>query len=446
MEERIYPYRGFMLDVARHFMPVEHVCRIIEAAAACGMNRMHWHLTDDQGWRVQIRKYPLLTQIGSRRGNSFFGQVSETENNEGFYTQDEIRQVVDFARRRGVEIVPELEVPGHASAMLAAYPEYGCARTVAEDGGERRIERPYDYRVINVQGIFPNLVCAGKDAAVRFLEDILDELTELFPGPEVHIGGDEALKLHWRRCPDCQQRIRREGLSDEEALQRWLVLKLGDYLAQKGRRVIVWNESLAGGALPGHFIVQHWMGNDAETAAFMAGGGSVICSDTAHYYLDYPYSASDAHGIWRAETPEYARGHEAGLLGAECPLWTERVTNVDRAAYLLFPRLPALAMKLNGRRFADWEACRAALAGLRERLAPLGLAWAPERDWRLSEADAAADRAAEEERQRSPGADAAAALTRRLIDQDARERRLRAEGLSGADFLRAADAAWAAGE
>lgn len=385
MDGRAYPYRGFMLDSARHFMPVGDVCRIIEAAAACGANRMHWHLTDDQGWRVEILKYPRLTEVGARRGRSFFKGVSETENNEGFYTQDQIRSVVAFARERGVEIVPELEVPGHASAMLAAYPRFGCAALEDGEGGPRRVETPYDYRVVNEQGIFPNLVCAGKDEAVRFLEDVLDELTGLFPGPEVHIGGDEAVKAHWRRCPDCQRRIREEGLADEEGLQRWLVTLLGEHLAAKGRRVIVWNESLAGGPLPKHFIVQHWMGNDAETAAFMAGGGSVICSDTAHYYLDYPYTSSDAYGIWRAGIPEYARGHEDGLLGVECPLWTEYVTNADRAAYLLFPRLPAAMLKLSGRRYPDWEAFCDALRALRAQLAPLGLEWAPEQEWKLSE-------------------------------------------------------------
>ena len=422
MSEKAYSYRGFMLDVARHMMPVEDVCRLIDAAARCGMNRMHWHLTDDQGWRVEIKKYPKLTQIGSVRGDSYFGRMSETENNNGFYTQEEVRRVVAFARERGVEIVPELEVPGHASAMLAAYPEYGCAGQRVEAEGPRRLERPYEYRVMNIGGVFPNLICAGKDGAIRFLEDILDELTELFPGPEFHIGGAEALKLHWRRCPDCQRRIREEGLRDEEDLQRWLVLKVGEYLARKGKRPIVWNESLAGGPLPKHFIVQHWRGNDEETAAFMADGGEVIWSDTTHYYLDYPYSSSDAYGIWSAPLPEYARGHEDALLGIECPLWTERVTNIDRAAYLLFPRLPAVALKLSGRTFPDWDSFREALVQTREALAPLGLKWAPEREWRLSEADAEADREADARFRSTPGADAASELVRRLIEQDEWER------------------------
>ena len=244
------PYLGFMLDVSRHFMPVEDVLKLLDAAAVCGVNTMHWHLTDDQGWRMEIKKYPLLTQVGSQRGDSYFGAISETEHNCGFYTQEQIRQVVTYAQKLGIQIIPELEVPGHASAMLAAYPQFGCGRTILQNGREQTLEAPYDYQVLNIGGIFPNLICAGKDGALRFLEDILDEVTELFPAPYVHIGGDEAVKLHWRRCPDCQRRIRQEGLKDEEDLQRWLVLQIGEYLAGKGKKVIVYNDCLAGGHAP----------------------------------------------------------------------------------------------------------------------------------------------------------------------------------------------------
>ena len=443
MKSQSFPYRGFMLDVARHYMPVEDIHRLLDAAALCGLNRMHWHLTDDQGWRVEIRRFPKLTEVGAKRGRSFFGAVPEEENNDGFYTQDEVREIVDYAQARGIEIIPEVEVPGHASAMLAAYPEYGCARSAVRGGQIARIERPYDYHVTKSAGIFPNLICAGKDEAVRFLEAILDEIVELFPGSMVHIGGDEALKLHWRRCPDCQRRMREEGLESEEALQRWLVLKIGEYLAGKGKKVIVWNESLAGGLLPNHFIVQHWMGNDAETAAFMAQGGQVIVSDTRNYYFDYPYSTIDVYHLFNAPlVPDYAQGHEDRLLGIECPLWTERVTNIRRASRMLYPRLAAVALRLNGEDGAAWEDFRAALTAQMERLAPLGLAVAPEAFWRMSPEDAAADRAEEERLHHSPDADAAIAEERQLLAQERLEARLRAARLPEAEFLRATDAAW----
>ena len=267
-----FPYRGFMLDVCRHFMPVEHIEKLIEAAALCGMNRMHWHLTDDQGWRVEIRRWPELTRIGANRGWSYFGPVSGLENNCGFYTQAQVRHIVVFARERGIEIIPEIEIPGHASALLAALPQCGC-RAVDDHG--RVLERPYRYEVVRAAGIYPNLLCAGREEPLRIVEDILDEIVALFPFPMVHIGGDEAPKLRWRRCPDCQRRMREQGIESEDALQRQLVLDIGEYLAQKGRRTVVWNDVLAGGPLPGHFVVQQWLGDAPLTRAFMEAGGQV---------------------------------------------------------------------------------------------------------------------------------------------------------------------------
>ncbi|MBQ6256972.1 MAG: family 20 glycosylhydrolase, partial [Clostridia bacterium] len=405
MDRKAYPYRGFMLDAARHFMPAADVCRVIEAAAACGMNRMHWHLTDDQGWRLEIKKFPLLTKVGAYRGPSYFGgPFSETENNCGYYTQQDVRDIVAFAGEKGIEIVPEIEVPGHASAMLAAYPEFGCRRVLPRIGREEIEEQPYRYQVMTYAGVFPNLICAGKESAVRFLKDILDEVMELFPGPEVHIGGDEAVKMHWRRCPDCQKRMAAEGLRDERALQRSLVLEIGAYLAEKGKKTIVWNESLEGGGLPPHFIVQHWLGNKEETKAFMAGGGQVICSDVAYYYVNRPYSSIDAYGIWKAPlVPDYAEGQEENLLGLECTLWAERVTNVERAAYLLFPRAAAVAMKALGQDdYPDWESYKTAL---REKMRPaeaLGLTPAPEEVWRMEKDAAEEEKRAEERGRHAP--------------------------------------------
>ena len=377
MNGRAYPYRGFMLDVARHYMPVADILRFIDVAAACGMNRFHWHLTDDQGWRVEIKRYPKLTEIGSRRGESHFGRVSKTENNDGFYTQEEVRQVVAHCAERGIQVVPELEVPGHASAMLAAYPEYGC--------GVGAGEKPHEYRVITAPGVYPNLICAGKDAAIRFLEDILDELLALFPGPEVHIGGDEAIKQHWRRCPDCQRRMREHGLTDENALQRWLVLEIGAYLKEKGKKAIVWNESLQGGLLPDNFIVQHWWRDDEETKAFMAAGGKAICSDTTTYYISRPYEGLDVHDIWQAPAlPDWAKDHPESLLGTECPMWGERCTNPARAEYLLFPRIPAIALKaLRPDETMTWEAFQGEVARVMERVAAKGIVGAPKDKWHV---------------------------------------------------------------
>lgn len=171
-------YKGFMLDVCRHYMPVEDIKRLLRAAQICGVNKMHWHLADDQGWRIEIKKYPRLTQIGAVRGDSFFGAVSETEHNCGFYTQEQAKDIVAYAQDCGIDVIPEIEIPGHAGAMLAAYPEFGCRRTVVDkDDKEQIIEEPYRYQVETAGGIFPHLICAGKDASVDFLKDILDEVS-----------------------------------------------------------------------------------------------------------------------------------------------------------------------------------------------------------------------------------------------------------------------------
>ncbi|MBO4299893.1 MAG: family 20 glycosylhydrolase [Clostridia bacterium] len=439
-----FAYRGFMLDVARHYMPVAEIRRVVEAAALCGMNRMHWHLTDDQGWRIEIKRYPRLTEVGSVRGPAFFGAENENENNAGFYTQEEIRGIVAFARERGVEIVPEIEVPGHASAMLAAYPEFGCRREIVGPDGKITVGRPSQYWVGTMPGVFPNLICAGRDEAVRFLEDILDEVADLFPGPEIHIGGDEAIKQHWRRCPDCQRRIREERLADENELQRWLVLEIGDYLAKKGKRTIVWNESLDGGLLPDHFIVQHWLGNDRETAAFLAAGGQVISSETEHYYISRPYSAIDVHNIWQApEVPEYAREHPENLLGIECPMWSERVTNEKRAEYLLFPRVPAVALKAGRQHASDsWEAFRQAVGGLQAQVERLGVTGAPERVWKISEEDARAELDAQAAMRQRPEMQDVWRICDGLLRQEKLEKLLFAIGMPRPYALRVMDFAW----
>lgn len=437
-----HPYLGFMLDVSRHFMPAPDVLKLLDAAALCGLNTMHFHLTDDQGWRVEIKKYPTLAAVGSERGDSYFGSVSETEHNCGFYTQDQIRQIVAHARQRGIQVIPEIEIPGHASAMLAAYPEFGCRRTVIQNGAEVEIESPYDYRVLNTGGIFPNLICAGKPESRRFLEDILDEIAELFPAPYVHIGGDEALKQHWRRCPDCQRRIRREGLKNEEELQRSLVLEVGEYLAKKGKKTIVYNDCLAGGLLPQHFIVQHWLGNDRQTGAFLKSGGQVIRSDLEHYYFDYAYSDIDAYKLWSAPAvPAYAQGAEEGLVGMECMLWTERITNLNRAAQLLFPRVPAAVLKVT-RPELSWEEFSQALREIREKLEAMGIPCAPEKLWNLSPQDREADRLEDVRLRTSPQAQLAEQEELRLLLQEELEKLLDQIGMPRPMALRVMDEAW----
>ena len=430
-----FVHRAFMLDVSRHFMPVPEIRRLLSAAALCGINRMHWHLTDDQGWRLEIRKYPFLTQTGAYRGDTHFGGVSETENNCGFYTRDDVRELVAFAAGLGIDIIPEIELPGHASALLAAYPALGCRRYRADQAVSA-----YPCRVQVSGGIFPDLICAGKDEALRFLEDVLDEVVSLFPFPMVHIGGDEALKVHWRHCPDCQRRIRENALRSEDELQRWLVLRIGEYLRSRGRETVVWNDVLAGGFLPDHFIVQQWLDHEDRTAEWMARGGRVICSDTKCWYFDYPYGSVDLYHIWQyPRIPAYAEGHEDQLLGVEAPLWTERITNADRASFMLFPRLAGLGLKAAEEDAPSWPEQREKIADLQARIEALGLKCAPPEYWHMAPDEAERDRQADHDRIWAPDAAPFVRDEIRIVNLDETERFMRDIGIPEPFLLRAGD-------
>ena len=435
MNKKDHEYRGFMLDVCRHFMPLDEIKKLLQAAAVLKLNRMHWHLTDDQGWRIEIRKYPLLTEKGAVRGDSFFGGTPEAERNSGYYTQEEIRDLVAYAKSLGIEIIPEIEIPGHAAAMLAAYPQFGCRR--GKTG-------KWEEKVEISGGIFPALVCAGKEETLGFLEDILDEVTELFPFPAVHIGGDEALKFRWRRCPDCQRRIREKGLQSEDDLQRDLLMEVGEYLAGKGRKTIVWNDVLAGGPLPAHFIVQQWMGGRQETLAFMQSGGTVIRSDTDSFYLDYCYGRIDVRRIHETpRIPEYAMGLENRILGVECPLWTERIASLERAAWQLFPRLTAVSVKMSGEEL-PWETFREKVKALEaEREAITGLKGAPEELWDMDPETAEADRKAETQTIFSGKAEAYERKEQRIVSLDAAERLAESLGIDRDFVQKGGDSVWA---
>ena len=344
-------YRGFMLDVSRHFMPVGHIKQLLDAAALFKLNRFHWHLTDDQGWRIEIKSWPRLTATGAFRGRSAFGACDADKNNNGYYTQAEIREIVRYAAKRGIETIPEIEIPGHASAMLAAYPWLGCELPDRDSAA-----------ICKSSGVFDRLLCAGKEESLAFIKDVLMEVASLFPSRYIHIGGDEALKLRWRRCPYCQRRMKELGIGSEDALQRWLVLEMGAFLEGMGKQTIVWNDALEGGDLPPYFIVQFWRGNKALACRHAEAGGRIIDSDTAYSYLDYPDCRIDSWRILSASPAEYA--DNSGFMGAEFPLWTEFVPDFETACRRLFPRLAAGAERAwdgDGKRRQTfgrrWAAC-----------------------------------------------------------------------------------------
>jgi hexosaminidase len=317
----VLEHRGLLLDGCRHFQDVDFVKKQVETLALHGMNVLHWHLTEDQGWRIEIQSRPRLTEIGAWRTEA------DGSPHGGFYTQEEIREVVAYAAARHIEVIPEIEMPGHSSAAIAAYPELGCTGDT--------LEVPHRW------GVFKDIYCAGKEETFVFLEEVLDEVVRLFPGPRIHIGGDEAPKVRWEACPLCQARMKEEGLANEEELQRWFIGRMGRYLASKGKTIIGWDEILEGG-LPEGAAVQSWRGM-VGAAEGVHLGADVVVSPTSHCYLDYPLRSTDLEEAYGFNPLPDSLTHGPGrILGGEGNMWTEHAPQ-DLVESKVYPRLTALA-------------------------------------------------------------------------------------------------------
>ena len=324
-----FPHRGILLDVCRHFQEPEFVMHTIDVLAQHKFNVLHFHLTEDQAWRIAIDAYPKLTEVGATR------TAPDGTVHAGFYTKDELRAIVAYAAERHVTVIPEIELPGHSRAALAAYPWLGCT-------GDS-LPVPTDW------GVFKDIYCAGSDTTLAFLKTVLDEVIEIFPSRLIHIGGDEAPKVRWEECPRCQRRIRQEGLGDAHALQSWFISAVGEHLAARGRQIIGWDEILEGG-LPDGATVQSWRGMGGGLAA-VAAGRNAIMSPTSHCYFDYPLSAIDLATVYGFEpeppgldTLQLAPGVTAPgrILGGEGNLWSERIPQ-HLVESRLYPRALALA-------------------------------------------------------------------------------------------------------
>ena len=342
-DEPRFKYRGVMLDPCRHFIPVENVKKHLDILALFKINRMHWHLTEDQGWRIEIKKYPKLTEVGSKRID---GEGTEYG---GFYTQEEIKEIVEYAADRFITIVPEIELPGHELAAIASYPELSCK-------GE-----PITPRVI--WGVEDIVMCAGKEETFQFLQDVFDEVAPLFPGEYIHIGGDECPKTSWKNCPLCQQRIRQEGLkadknhSAEEKLQSYFVQRMEKYLAEKhGKKIIGWDEILEGGLAP-TATVMSWRGEEGGIAAASMGHEVIMTPSSNGMYIDQfqgdpkiePVSIGGYDILERVyaynPTPDtlVAIGKEHFVQGVQTNLWSEYMYTTDLLEYRAYPRVLALS-------------------------------------------------------------------------------------------------------
>lgn len=338
-----FPWRGMHLDVCRHFFPVDFVKKYIDLLARYKMNTFHWHLTDDQGWRIEIKKYPKLTEVGAWRSGSQYGPYSQRTYDDkrygGFYTQDQIREVVAYAKARHVTVVPEIEMPGHALAALASYPELGCT------GGPYEVQKGW--------GVFDDVFCP-KEETFTFLQNVLTEVMDLFPGEYVHIGGDECPKTRWKTCPHCQALMKKEGLKDEHELQSYFIRRIDAFVTTKSRKIIGWDEILEGGLAP-NAAVMSWRGTEGGTAAAQQQHDAVMCPGS-HCYLDH-YQGDPAHeplAIGGFTTVQKAYSYEPvpdglsaeeakHILGTQGNVWTEYILTPEHVEYMAVPRMIALA-------------------------------------------------------------------------------------------------------
>jgi len=372
-----FGWRGSLLDCCRHFMSVPFVKRYIDLLAYHKMNRLHWHLTEDQGWRIEIKKYPKLTETSAWR-NTGPGNLRPPDDPPqtdqiygGYYTQEDIKEILSYAKSRHVMVIPEIEMPGHSVGALAAYPQLSCT------GGP--------FKVRNTMGISKDVYCAGNEKTFEFLEDVLTEVVELFPAPYIHIGGDECPKDRWKECPKCQARIKNEGLKDEHELQSYFIKRIEKILLAKNRRLVGWDEILEGGLAP-QATVQSWRGMEGAIAAATSGHDTIV-SPITHCYFDYPHNEKEAKvfpnwmGVTSTEKvysfeplPEgLTLDQQRHILGGEGNIWTEVAPQeeVDARAY---PRLTALAEVLwSPKELRNWDDFSNRLTHHYKRLDVLGV-------------------------------------------------------------------------
>ncbi len=371
-----FPYRGMHLDCCLHFFDIPFLKRYIDLMALHKVNRFHWHLTEDQGWRIEIKKYPLLTEKGQWRKETVVGSlysgIYDGKPHGGFYTQEEARDLIKYAAERYVTIIPEIEIPGHSLAAISCYPELSCG---LED----------HYETATRWGIFKQVYCP-KEETFKFLEDVFDEIIELFPSELIHIGGDECPKASWKKCPHCQALIRKLGLKDEYELQSWFIQRMEKYINAKGRQIIGWDEILEGGLAP-NAKVMSWLGEEGGIKAAQQHH-EVVMSPYPKYYLDYwqgdPDSEPLAMGgptllrtMYEYEpvpavlTPEERRY----IIGVEGCVWTEYMPTPARVEYMAWPRMCAIAEAGWTRAPKDWEGFTSRLETHLGRLDRLGVGY-----------------------------------------------------------------------
>lgn len=327
-----YLHRGLSFDIARHFFDKETILKTIDLISRVKLNVFHLHLSDDQGFRIESTKFPKLNEISSFRNGSEQRLHGKTEivkeRHGGFLTKQDVREIVAYAKERFVDVIPELDVPGHCVALLAAYPEYSCR------------QKQFDVR--ERWGISTDLLCFGKDETYGFICELIDEIAELFPSEYFHLGGDEAPKERWKNCADCQKKMHELHLKDEHQLQSYFINNLRKHLESLGKKTICWNDGLTLFS-DKEIICQHWTNASTNrTLVHLKKGGKLICSSFFHTYFDYPYCVTPLKKVYDFE-PSFAKNHFPAILGVECNLWTEHIADEEKLNFNLYPRVWAFA-------------------------------------------------------------------------------------------------------
>ncbi len=337
-----FSWRGLMVDCSRTFQSPEYIKNTIDRISYYKMNVLHLHLTDDQGWRIEIKSHPELTEKGSK----FHPEYNEPERHQGFYSQDEMKDIIRYAESRGVTIIPEIEMPGHSTAVLVCYPELSCTGKITDK----------IFPFFKGPGVTPDILCAGNEETFALIEDVIDEIVEVFPSEFIHIGGDETPKVRWKKCPKCQKRIRDEGLSDEKELQSYFISRVEKYIISRGRRLIGWSEIIEGGLAP-NAAVMDWIGGANEATE---KGQDVVMSPTSHCYFDYPYKSINSERAYSFDpVKDLSEEQSEHILGLQANFWS----HIDREPELvdkqLFPRLLSIAERgWSPSDVTDWNSFR----------------------------------------------------------------------------------------
>ena len=364
-----YPHRAFMIDSARHMQEISEIKEIIDAMACLKYNTFHWHLTEDQGWRFESEKYPLLNTKAAVRPYSDFGKTRFDEPYGRVYTKDEMKDIVSYCAERYIDVIPEFDMPGHTSALLSVMPELSCKGDTVE--------------IKTHQGIYEDVLCPAKDKVYEVVENIIDEFCEIFPYSYFHIGGDEAPTRQWEDCPECQYVKTAFGLKTWAEYQNYYMNTIIEYLSQKGKTAIVWNDAAKGSNLDKRAVIQYWKEVPKNTVDFANGGGKLILSPFSYFYFDYYYEITSLRRVLSYK-PKFRDMSEDGyknILGIEAPLWTEYIRDKDKMQRFFFPRAIASAQVAWSEKGISYDRFLIEMESAEKILRDMGIKFEDKKEW-----------------------------------------------------------------